>query len=119
MRLLLILFFVIYGAQVAAEDGKVEDLFKLMEGDSVTDDKILEILLKDLKPKVAEPDFIGTKALELIMKAEQNGKILHERSTDDFTVITFILDNKYISCFLQKKHQFCNDFTGFKPSDKP
>ena len=119
MRLLLILFFAIYGAQVAAEDGKVEDLFKLMEGDSVTDDKLSEILLKDLKPKVVEPDFIGAKALELIMKAEKNGKILYEDSTVDYTFIKFILDDKFISCFLTNNRQFCNDFTGFKPSDKP
>ena len=119
MRIFLIAFFAIYGAQVAAEEVKVEDLFKLMEGDSITDDKLSEILLKDYKPKVVEPDFIGAKALELIMKAEKNGKILYEDSTADYTFIKFILDNKFISCFLTNNRQYCNDFTGFKPSDKP
>ena len=61
-----------------------------------------------------EPEFVGSKAVDLVLKAQKKGLIIYKNANIDNQFFTLLLDGKYYNCFFKANKQSCSNFTGYK-----
>ena len=76
---------------------------------------LITLLLMFGTQAVAEREFRGSKAVELVLMAHEKGLILDidlQSPAPPFFFIKFLLKDRYYQCTFKPRHQMCTDFTG-------